>query len=64
MTPYEIETTASYLYDGGWRSTDRKMLLEEYGPGFGLTAEDADAICAELARIEDTVALRNEDDRS
>lgn len=51
MTPYEIETTASYLYDGGWRANDRKMLLEEYGPEYGLTAEDADAICAELARI-------------
>ena len=51
--PIEIETTASYLFDGGWRATDREMILEEYGPEYGLTAEDADAICAELARIEE-----------
>ena len=51
--PIEIATTASYLFDGGWRATDREMILEEYGPEYGLTAEDADAICAELARIEE-----------
>ena len=40
--------SAANLYDGGWRADDRDELIEEYG----LTEDEADDICKELARIE------------
>lgn len=41
--------TAVSLYDGGWRSTDRDQLIEEYG----LTPEEAASICKQLKDIEE-----------
>ena len=45
----EIQTSAAYLYDGGWRKEDKEQLIAEYG----LSEEDAQKICAELARFEE-----------
>lgn len=46
--------TTSYasamLYDGGWRASDKDELMEEYG----LTSEEAETICNELAELEDS----------
>ena len=44
----DLTTTAAALYDGGWRSGDKELLMEEYQFEKGL-AED---ICRELARYE------------
>lgn len=44
----DIESSAAALYDGGWRAGDREQLIREHD----LTAEEADALCAELERIE------------
>lgn len=44
----DVESSAAALYDGGWRATDRDDLITEYD----LTADEADAICAELDRME------------
>ena len=27
----EIQTSAAYLYDGGWRAEDKVQLITEYG---------------------------------
>lgn len=40
--------TASNLYDGGWRASDRDELKQEHG----LTDEEANAICDELSKFE------------
>lgn len=45
----DIQRAASNLYDGGWRAEDRDQLIKEYE----LTEEEADAICEELAKIEE-----------
>ena len=44
-----LQTSAAYLYDGGWRKEDKEQLIAEYG----LSEEDAQKICAELARFEE-----------
>lgn len=44
----EMQTSAAYLYDGGWRAEDKAQLITEYD----LSEEDAQKICAELARLE------------
>ena len=41
-------TSAAALYDGGWRSSDREQMIEEYD----LTEEEADGLCAALADLE------------
>ena len=41
--------SAASLYDGGWRAEDRDQMISEYG----LTADEADDICKELAAIKD-----------
>lgn len=45
----KIRDGAYNLYDGGWRSTDRQDLIEEYG----LSEEEVDIIIDELKKIED-----------
>lgn len=44
----DVESSAAALYDGGWRAEDRVQLMEEYA----LTDDEADALCAELERIQ------------
>lgn len=44
---------AANMFDGGWRSTDRAGLFDEYK---GMTDEMADIIIEELRRIEDMLA--------
>ena len=44
-----LQTSAAYLYDGGWRKEDKEQLIAEYG----LSEEDAQKICAELAKLEE-----------
>ena len=48
MDRYEAMTTACNLYDGGWRASDKDLLMEEYG----ITSEDAELICEALERIQ------------
>lgn len=45
---HDTQHSAAALYDGGWRASDRDQLIAEYG----LTEDEADAICAELERME------------
>ena len=47
--PMDYITSAAYLYDGGWRKEDKEQLIAEYG----LSEEDAQKICAELAKLEE-----------
>lgn len=42
-------TSAAALYDGGWRAEDRDELVAEYG----LSEEEADAICEDLRRTDE-----------
>ena len=46
----DIETSAAYLYDGGWRSRDRENLCKE----FDLSDDEAYLLCAALAKLEKT----------
>jgi hypothetical protein len=48
MKREKTESAAAALYDGGWRASDREQLISEYE----LTEDEAEAICAELERIE------------
>lgn len=48
MMKFENQYSAASLYDGGWRTEDRDQLISEYG----LTADEADDICKELAAIK------------
>lgn len=48
MSRSDIESAAAALYDGGWRASDHDDLMDEYG----LTADDADAICDVLRSYE------------
>lgn len=45
---YDTSSAAAALYDGGWRSSDFEQLRTEYD----LTEEEAQALCDELASIE------------
>lgn len=44
----EVETAASALYDGGWRSSEKDEMKEEYN----LNDEWAEAICEKLKEYE------------
>lgn len=44
----DINTSAAYLYDGGWRKEDKEQLIKEYE----LSEDEADAIALELEKIE------------
>lgn len=46
MTDYV--SSAAALYDGGWRSTDKEELIEEYD----LTEEEATKLCELLEEYE------------
>lgn len=49
MMTMNNQYSAASLYDGGWRTEDRDQMIDEYG----LTADEADDICKELAAIKD-----------
>lgn len=49
MMTMNNQYSAASLYDGGWRAEDRDQLISEYG----LTADEADEICKELAELKD-----------
>ena len=49
MMTMNNQYSAASLYDGGWRAEDRDQLISEYG----LTADEADDICKELAAIKE-----------
>lgn len=42
-------TSAAALFDGGWRAEDRDEFMAEYG----LSEEEADAICEDLRRMDE-----------
>ena len=44
----DISSSAAALFDGGWRSSDREQLIQEYD----LTKEESDLLYEELERIE------------
>lgn len=44
----DFTSMAAALYDGGWRSEDKEMLMYEYD----LTAEEVNTICAILSEYE------------
>jgi len=44
----DIRSSASSLYDGGWRSEDKEQLMEEYK----LSEKDTDTICKVLEELE------------
>lgn len=44
----EIQTSAAYLYDGGWRKEDMEELMQEYD----CSIAEAEKLCAELAEFE------------
>ena len=49
MMTMNSQYSAASLYDGGWRAEDRDQMIDEYG----LTADEADEICKELADLKD-----------
>lgn len=49
MMKFENQYSTASLYNSGWRAEDRYQLINDYG----LTAEEADEICRELAAIKD-----------
>ena len=49
MMTMNNQYSAASLYDGGWRAEDREQLISEYG----LTADEADELCKELADLKD-----------
>ena len=49
MMTMNSQYSAASLYDGGWRAEDRDQMIDEYG----LTADEADGICKELADLKD-----------
>lgn len=46
---YNNQYSAAFLFDGGWRSSDKEELKREYG----LTGEEANELVAELKAIEE-----------
>lgn len=48
MAKMDIETSAAYLYDGGWRVRDREKMCKE----FDLTEDEADLLCDALDKLE------------
>jgi hypothetical protein len=55
----DIRSSASAMYDGGWRSTDRDDIMSSYD----LTEEEADQICEVLKEYEEEWKLENKDIR-
>lgn len=53
MTENEIIDFSKSVYDGGWRSTDRDELIDEYG----LDEGDAKTICERLQTYEATMPI-------
>ena len=53
MTENEIIDFSKSVYDGGWRSTDRDELIDEYG----LDEGDAKTICERLQNYENTIPI-------
>ena len=49
MMTMNNQYSAASLYDGGWRAEDRDQMIDEYG----LTADEADELCKELADLKD-----------
>ena len=49
MMTMNSQYSAASLYDGGWRAEDRDQMIDEYG----LTADEADDICKEIAELKD-----------
>lgn len=49
----DFESSASALYDGGWRCSDREELMQEYC----MTESEVEEICIELNRIEENKRL-------
>jgi len=47
--PADRADNALALHDGGWRSTDKDMLMHEYD----LTEEQAEELCGDLEAVED-----------
>lgn len=45
----DVSSSASALYDGGWRSADADQLRAEYD----LTEEETQELCTALADIEE-----------
>ena len=44
-----LQTSAAYLYDGGWRKEDKEQLMQEYG----CSIEEAEKLCEFLADFEE-----------
>ena len=49
MMTINNQYSAASLYYGGWRAEDRDQMIDEYG----LTADEADELCKELADLKD-----------
>lgn len=45
----DVWGTASSLYDGGWRASDRDQLRDEYD----FTEDELDEVCGRLQEYED-----------
>ena len=43
-----LQTSAAYLYDGGWRAEDKEQLMQEYD----CSIEEAEKLCEFLAEFE------------
>jgi hypothetical protein len=54
MNMYDMYSDACALYDGGWRAEDYDQLIAEYD----LTTDEADALCAGLAELDEDIARR------
>ena len=48
LNRYELETSAAYLFDGGWRAKDKEWLKDEYK----FTDEELNVIVEALNEIE------------
>ena len=48
LNRYELETSAAYLFDGGWRAKLKECLKDEYK----FTNEELDVIVEALKEIE------------
>ena len=48
LNRYKLETSAAYLFDGGWRARDKEWLKDEYK----FTDEELDVVVKTLKEIE------------
>lgn len=44
-----LQTSAAYLYDGGWRKEDKEELMQEYN----YSIAEAEKLCEFLAEFEE-----------